>query len=52
MAAAPQALRLIFFLFLSQAMSQAIDDYYLDDYAYYSEDYSDYNNQQAGKLKQ
>ena len=40
-------LRLIFILCLSLQHTQAIDDYYLDDYNYY-EDYSDYSGPTAG----
>ena len=40
-------LRLIFILCLSLQHTQAIDDYYLDDYNYY-EDYSDYSGPHPG----
>ena len=43
-------LRLIFILCLSLQHTQAIDDYYLDDYNYY-EDYSDYSGPTAGMRK-
>ena len=40
-------LRLIFIFCLSLQHTQAIDDYYLDDYNYY-EDYTDYSGPQPG----
>ena len=43
-------LRLIFILCLSLQHTQAIDDYYLDDYNYY-EDYSDYSGPTAAGMQ-
>ena len=43
-------LRLIFIFCLSLQHTQAIDDYYLDDYNYY-EDYTDYSGPHPGNEK-